>query len=132
MVVLSNYTGKNNAPDQLITSFLDDLRSLNLDFQRFLNIYSSAPVKTSAYTVTSQDYIILVNTGSAVTITLPTAVGIRGKQYIIKDYTGTANSNNITIATTGGQTIDGAAGSTISTNYGKLYVVSNNVNWSVL
>jgi hypothetical protein len=57
--------------------------------------------KTSNYTLTSSDSLV---TGSGTfTFTLPTAVGISGKTYTIKN----VGSGTIFIATTSGQTIDG-------------------------
>lgn len=76
------------------------------------------------------DYVIgVTSTASARTITLPTAVGSAGKTYIIKDESGGAAANNITVATTGGQTIDGAASVAIATNYGISRVYSDGANW---
>jgi hypothetical protein len=76
-------------------------------------------VADANYTILSTDYLIVytsLTTGR--TVTLPTAVSITGREYIIKDEAGTAGTNNITVATTGGQTIDGAANKVINTNYG--------------
>jgi len=76
------------------------------------------------------DYLIgVTSTAAARTITLPTAVGSAGKVYIVKDESGGAATNNITIATTSSQTIDGAASGTISTNYGLSKVYSDGANW---
>jgi hypothetical protein len=90
-------------------------------------------VKTSGYTTSRADYVILVNSTSApVTITLPTAVGIEGKELIVKDYLGQAATNNITIATTSAQTIDGASTKVLSTNYISYKVISDGANWSII
>src|SRR5690606_41649235 len=72
----------------------------------------------SAYTVQADDGTVLVDTSStAVTVTLPTAVGQSGRIYTIKDATGDAETNNITIDGDGSETIDGAAGYTIEEDY---------------
>ncbi|MGH3205923.1 MAG: hypothetical protein ACRDP5_28310 [Streptosporangiaceae bacterium] len=88
--------------------------------------------KSASYGISSsQDYIVGVDTsGGAYTMTLPD-VTYSGQTYIIKDETGHAATNHITVATSSGQTIDGAASATISTNYGVLRVYSNGGNWSV-
>ena len=57
---------------------------------------------TSTYTVTQDDY--LINASGTFNVTLPSAVGIQGKLYTIKN----SDVGIITIITTSGQTIDGA------------------------
>lgn len=64
------------------------------------------------------------------TITLPTAVGIQGKVYTIKQ-TATYSSGT-TIATTGGQTIDGASTKTIGATNGAYTVISDGANWQII
>ena len=53
------------------------------------------------YTVTKDDYLIDIS-GGTFTVTLPTAVGIQGKLYVIKNNGG----GNVTVQTVSGQTID--------------------------
>ena len=81
--------------------------------------------KSADYTLTSTDFLIEV-TAINLTITLPTAVGRSGMVYIIKS---SVASPNLTIATTGGQTIDGSSTQTITTQYGILRIFSNGANW---
>jgi hypothetical protein len=89
--------------------------------------------KTSDYAATGQDHTILADsTNNTVLITLPTAATLAGQEYLIKDWKGTANTHNITIATTSSQTIDGASTSVINTAYGKVRVVSDGANWSII
>ena len=108
------------------------MREFNISYMSGQNTLYSANVKASAYTTVNTDYVILVDSTNTVTITLPTAVGRRGKQFFIKDWSGNANVKNITIATTSSQTIDGAGSKTINAAYGKFLVVSDNSNWFVL
>jgi hypothetical protein len=76
------------------------------------------------------DYIIgVTSTAAARTITLPTAVNVTGRVYIVKDESGGAATNNITVDCTGGQTINGAATNVINTNYGSVTVYSDGANW---
>lgn len=70
--------------------------------------------------------LVECTTGSF-TVTLPTAVGCVGYQFVVKN----TGSGTITLATTGGQTIDGQAVQTI-TQYQALTVVSNNANWIII
>ena len=66
---------------------------------------------TSSYTVGANDYLIDV-TGNTITVTLPTAIGINGKNYVIK------NSGNgvVTVATTSEQTIDSLSSKSLKNN----------------
>jgi hypothetical protein len=80
---------------------------------------------TTTYPVLETDYFIECTTGTF-TVTLPTAVGIAGKTYIIKN----RGSGVITVGTTSSQTIDGVTTRTLAT-YSTLYVESNGANWSV-
>jgi len=69
------------------------------------------------------------NTGAPRTVTLPSEdIGREGTLFIVKDESGGANSNNITIATEGSQTIDGAGTQTISTAYGVCRMYSDGTN----
>ena len=67
---------------------------------------------------------------TTVTVTLPDDPA-EGTVYIVKDKTGEANTNNMTIATAGSDTIDGAGTATISANWGSLALVydASGNNW---
>ena len=82
------------------------------------------------YTTIPQDGVILVDTSSARTIT-PLASPTTGQMHRIKDNTGSAGSNNITI-TPSGKNIDGVASFVIATNYGSADIVYNGTQWNVL
>jgi hypothetical protein len=79
---------------------------------------------TAIRTLDATDYLVNC-TANSFTVTLPTAVGITGRQYIIKN---TGSATTITIATTSSQTIDGAAPGTITTTV-PLRVMSDGANW---
>ncbi len=80
---------------------------------------------------TSQYTVLVDSTSSAITITLPTAVGITGRCYRIKDWKGQSAVNNINIATTSAQTIDGAASAIINVAYQGAEFCSDGANWSI-
>jgi hypothetical protein len=82
--------------------------------------------KISTYTIGVDDYFIDCTSGTF-NITLPTAVGIAGKIYIVK------NSGNgvITLNTTSSQTIDGSLTKTLN-QYDSIYVESTGSNWVIL
>ena len=82
------------------------------------NIYSHSAITTSVLLTTGSSYVILVNNNAPVTITLP-ATPLNGQVFKIKNVSGTAVTNIITVA---GNThfIDGAASGLINTDYGAL------------
>lgn len=82
------------------------------------------------YTALVTDYVILVDSSSARTINL-IASPVTGTTYRIKDNTGSAGSNNITISGNG-KNIDGATPYIISSNYDSVDVVYNGTQWNVL
>lgn len=91
----------------------------------------SIVTKTANYTATANDNTILANTqAGAVTITLPTSVGISGKLYTIKKIDATANI--VTISTTSSQTIDGSTSYTMNTAYSGVNIQSDNANWWII
>jgi len=82
--------------------------------------------KTANYTVATTDDTIDC-TANTFTVTLPTAVGLEGKIFNIKD----SGTGAITVATTSSQTIDG--NSTITLVQGNsLTVQSNGANWIII
>jgi len=81
---------------------------------------------TSSYIVGVNDYLIDV-TGNTITITLPTAVGINGKNYVIKN----SGSGVVTVATTSGQTIDNTSSKSLKNN-DSIEVISNGGNWVIV
>jgi lysophospholipase L1-like esterase len=87
--------------------------------------------KTANYTAAMGDSVILCNaTSGAVTITLPTAAGIQGRAFQVKKTD--SSSNSCSLATTGGQSIDGATSVALSTQYSLKKVESDGSNWQVV
>ena len=85
--------------------------------------------KTSAYSIGANDYFIngVPPALGTITFTLPTAVGISGKQYIIKN----SGSGTVAVATTSSQTIDGSASTNLA-QYQTLHVESAGGAWAVI
>lgn len=81
---------------------------------------------SSAYTVTSLNYVIDCISGTF-TVTLPTAAGIIGQEFIIKN----SGSGSITIDPSGSQTIDGDT-TKILAQYDSMSIVSNGTNWIII
>lgn len=85
------------------------------------------------YTAVSANYAVLATdyqiecTANSFTVTLPTAVGVVGKIYSIKN----SGTGTITVATTASQTIDGSLTQPL-TQYDNLVVMSNGSAWIIL
>jgi len=83
-------------------------------------------------TTSGNTIVSVTNTAAARTITLATADTVAGRIVIVKDTSGGAGTNNITVATEGSETIDGAATIAITANYGVARLYSDGSNWFTL
>jgi hypothetical protein len=83
---------------------------------------------TTDLTLDASHHVVICNNGAAEkTMTLPTAVGIKGRIYIIKrDDTSTTN---VIIETTSAQTIDGDLTLTLTNAKEGAILISDGVNW---
>ena len=98
-----------------------------------LSSLAAAPTTQAVTTniTAAHNKIYLVTTSSARTITLPAAA--LDTQFYIKDATGSANTNNITIARAASESIDGVAASyIIDSNLASVLLVCDGTNWFVL
>ena len=88
----------------------------------------------TSYTVQNTDYIIAVtSTASARTITLPDSGNTAAQGYVIKDESGGAATNNISVVVNGGtKTIDGVTSYAINVNYGSITVYYNGTNYFII
>ena len=77
------------------------------------------------YTVLPTDYFVEA-TGNSFTINLPSAVGISGQTYEIKN----SGSGVVVVDANGSQTIDGVLTKTLN-QYDNLFITSNGANWIV-
>lgn len=92
--------------------------------------YGYAGPKTASYTLTSADTFVDFNaTSTALTATLPTAVGIAGKEFVISKQD--TSTNAITVATTSSQTIAGATNDYLSFANNEVGYVSDGSNWRI-
>jgi len=78
----------------------------------------------------AHEYVRATAGAGGVSITLPTAVGITGRLYHIKRVD--AGAGNVTIATTSGQTIDGASSKTLTKQWQWVSPISDGSNWQIL
>ena len=88
--------------------------------RQIVSVTSSATLGATANT----DYVALIGAGGAPT--LPTAVG-NTNRYTVKN----VDTVNRTLATTGGQTIDGSATAVLTPNT-SIDVISDGANWRVI
>lgn len=104
---------------------------LSFDASGLLTFDSAASTpytaKSGTYAIATTDYTIDCTSGTF-TATLPTAVGVAGKVYHIKN----SGTGTITVATTSSQTIDGATTQVLSDQYTTLTVQSTGANWIIL
>lgn len=87
-------------------------------------VYNKRLTSTTPYAAVATDYIILMDsTAGAKTVRLPDSPA-EGRVFFVKDYAGTAVSNNITVTTVGGVvSIDGATTFVINAAYQSVSIV---------
>ena len=121
----------NPAPDRLedLSFYLyEELIKVKEAINVASDEYKAVRTITESYTVSDVDELILADaTSGAITVTLPKAVD--GRTIYTKKID---NSNNVTIATTGSETIDGQAQQTISTQWDTVEVISDGSNWFII
>jgi len=82
---------------------------------------------TSSYTILNSDELIRMNCSAPCTLTLPTAIGIPGKSFLIRKEDTT--SNHIAINTVSAQLINLTSTYDLRTIYGTLHIKSDNVGY---
>lgn len=89
-------------------------------------------VNTSPYVVLSTDEYLSVDcSGIAITLEFPNAA-TSGRAYVVKDRTGSANTNAITVTTVGGAVnIDGATSYTMNTQYASIQLIGNSSTFEI-
>lgn len=86
---------------------------------------------TGATTAASTDNLLVFTGSSDATITLPTAVGCSGRNYVIKNASATGPTPVLTVATTSSQTIDGLTTWLLDDANESLTVISDGANWNI-
>ncbi len=84
-------------------------------------------VQKSANYILTGDEDVVEATANSFTFTLPTAIGISGKRYIIKN----SGTGVITVDGDSSETIDGELTQTLN-QYDSITIVSNNTNWIII
>lgn len=85
---------------------------------------------TGNLTLTSADYVTLVTHSASCNIILP-ASPIKGETHIIKDASGVAAANFITVSGNG-KNIDGNGSAMMRNNYASFTVLYNGIQWNIL
>lgn len=83
--------------------------------------------KTSTYTIDNTDCVVNCTSGTF-TVTLPTAVGLTGQYFIIKN----SGTGSITVDGNGAETIDGLSTKILAIQHESIIVVSNGANWIIV
>jgi hypothetical protein len=87
---------------------------------------------TSTITISGTDNTVVFTGTSATAVVLPTAVGITGRTYWIKNASTTLPTPSLTVQTTSSQTIDGNANWILDEANEVIEVVSNGTNWYIM
>jgi hypothetical protein len=118
-----------------------DLTKLNDAGSQSLRQFVAGPpqprqldVTSASATIAAGVRYVTVNYAGAVTLTLPAAADTRyGWELVVKDISGSANTNNITINRAGSDTIDGGTSVSITTDYGHARLKAySDTAWMVL
>jgi len=100
-----------------------------------LEVQGSFATNFRAFTASSSagatDHILVYTGTTAASLTLPTAVGINGRSYLVKNASTTGPTPVLTIATTSSQTIDGITSWLLNQFNQTVLVISNGSNWVV-
>ena len=91
----------------------------------WIKITAAIATKTTTYTITSSDFLLLCN--GTFTITLPTPVGISGRMYFVKNI----GTGIVTLATAAA-TIDGQSTQIISAQYESITIISDGTVWHIV
>lgn len=87
----------------------------------------------TSYSVLATDYVVgVTDTTAARTMTLPSAPN-NNQVFVIKDETGAASINNISVTVSGGSiTIDGLTTVKLNSNYGSMTVYFNGTAYFII
>jgi hypothetical protein len=114
-------TAGDNSQNSATTAFVQQAKTAN----------AARTSSAQSTTVGLADYYVGINFAGASTVNLPGASYTQGQTLVIKDESGAAQTNHITI-TTGGPLIDGQTSIVLAVNYGSLTLLWNNSFWSIV
>jgi len=97
--------------------------------------YRVTIVTSTPYNVANNDEVIMVDLPGPASIILPAngnSNDNKKRALYIKDYSGNARQNPITITAAGGKTIDGGAFALLSRGYSHIQFVYDGTNWKTI
>jgi hypothetical protein len=94
--------------------------------------YNTTLVTTTPYIALSTDEVILVNVAGPASVILPAIVAGKNTAFYVKDASGNALTNPITITAAGGATINGIGFALINGNYSHVQFVWDGTGWLTL
>jgi hypothetical protein len=112
---------------------INGIQRLMADFLTLIQPALGAALKvkytpvTGVYTAQANDCVIDC-TANTFTVTLPTAAGIQGQVYIIKN----SGTGVITVAAAGSEFIDGAATQVLPVQYESITMISTGSGWRII
>ena len=125
-VIGTDVDSSNATKNFTIQSIADFAATGGYIYPRFNVVATSAATSAPA----AGDFVLIsIDTH---TCTLPTAVGITGKIIGVYQATVPAGGATIAIATTGAETINGAATQNLATQYSKYMLMSDGANWVII
>ena len=94
--------------------------------------YTNVNSAASPYTVLTSDYYLSVDCSAGpITLKFPNSA-LLGQSFIVKDRTGNAQANNITLTSVSGSVnVDGAATFVLNVNYQSCELVGNNTSYEI-
>lgn len=112
---------------------INGIQRLMADFLTLIQPALGAALKVKytpidgTYTIAATDCVIDC-TSNTFTVTLPTAAGIRGQVFTVKN----SGTGVITVAATGGEFIDGAATQVLPVQYESVTMISTGTGWGII
>ena len=114
---------------------IDDQALTEAEFEEKYKVDEASKVVSHSDDRTAQSdyhFIGVDTTIRAVTITLPEGAAVSsGKILLIKDEGGNAGTNNITVDTSDGATIDGASSVILNSDYAAINIYYNGSGWHI-
>ena len=89
--------------------------------------FTVTTIQTGAFTAAAGQLVRCDPTAGVFTVTLPTAVGIAGRQVVVKNTT--SDTTAITVDGNAAETIDGSTSIDLTTAFGLLRLVSDGAGW---
>jgi len=93
------------------------------------HIFDVQAVSTNTTLTTAHDIVEVTTGSSTITLTLPTAVGIKGKPYTLKKVD--SGTGSVLIDGAGTETIEGLLNYSLVNQWQYVEIYSDNANWKI-